>query len=76
MKTLIDGREVESDSEAWRAECEARYVCRMDSQLARFEYIEGLKKKRGEEAAHALEELARAVWKTLPVSSKKNIRRW
>ena len=38
---LIDGTEVASDSEAWRAECEARAVCAMPSKADRIRFMDG-----------------------------------
>ena len=64
--TLIDGTQVDSTSEAWRHECEARAVLAMPNKQARREYIWGwfdphTKRKqrgvadvRGKEAAEAL----------------------
>lgn len=38
---LIDGTEVSSDSEAWRAECEARAVCAMPRKIDRIRFMNG-----------------------------------
>lgn len=38
---LIDGTEVSSDSEAWRAECEARAVCAMPRKADRIRFMDG-----------------------------------
>jgi hypothetical protein len=38
---LIDGTEVDSASEAWRAECEARSILMMPSKAARIRFMEG-----------------------------------
>lgn len=38
---LIDGREVDSASEEWRAETEARAILAMPSRLARIRFMEG-----------------------------------
>jgi len=78
MVTLIDGREVSNHSEEWRAECEARAVCRMGGQwredsesgkrffirprVVRKLYCEAVEKKRGKEAADALRDLVVKVW--------------
>lgn len=74
MPTLIDGSEVASDSEAWRAECEARAVLAMPTKDKRLRYlwgytdpwtqkpVKGVKQMRGEEAAKELEQLIWAVW--------------
>lgn len=76
--TLIDGRKVSSDSEEWRAECEARAVCRMPGYYhedretrrrtwikakgARNQYLMRVQDKRGKEAADQLRELVLHVW--------------
>lgn len=60
--TLIDGRQVSSWSEEWRAECEARHILRMPSVHDRRAYLAGVRTRRGDRAGHALEELVRAVW--------------
>lgn len=60
--TLIDGRQVSSNSEEWRAECEARAVCRLRTRLNRHDYMERVKEKRGEESAEALRQLVLRVW--------------
>ena len=62
MVTLIDGRQVSSYSEDWRAECEARHVLTMPTVLARREYLAAITKRRGEKAGQQLADLVRAVW--------------
>lgn len=61
--TLIDGSEVDSASEAWRAECEARHVLAMPAVEARREYLTGIQKRRGQAAYQALADLVREVWR-------------
>ncbi len=39
--TLIDGTVVDSGSEAWRAECEARAVLDMPTKIKRRDYLNG-----------------------------------
>lgn len=58
--TLIDGTVVPSDSEAWRAECEARGVLRLPGRMRRNAYMHGVEQKRGTEAA---QRLRRDVWR-------------
>lgn len=53
LVTLIDGRQVANTSEEWRAECEARFVCKMRDR-AREQYLESVEAKRGQAAAKAL----------------------
>lgn len=60
--TLIDGRQVDSASEDWRAECEARAVLAMRDIQARREYLAAVSKRRGDNAGNALADLVRAVW--------------
>lgn len=60
--TLIDGREVDSASEPWRQECEARHILAMPSIQARRDYLASIKQRRGDKHHAALAELVRAVW--------------
>ena len=60
--TLIDGRQVDSYSQDWRAECEARQVLAMPDIQARRTYLADISKRRGEVAGQALADLVRAVW--------------
>lgn len=60
--TLIDGREVSNYSEEWRAECEARTVCRMPNRFRRHEYMNKVKERRGDAAYSALWDLVLRVW--------------
>lgn len=53
MPTLIDGREVPSNSEEWRAECEARYVGAMHGPNI-LAYVGVVADRRGQAAADAL----------------------
>lgn len=76
--TLIDGREVSSDSEEWRHECEARAVCKMrgyihtdkatgrrspvSAKSVRHRYMIAVAEKRGQPAADALRDLVLRIW--------------
>ena len=60
--TLIDGTEVDSWSELWRAECEARHVLSMPNIQLRRLYLADVTKRRGDVAGQALADLVRAVW--------------
>lgn len=74
LVTLIDGRQVLSDSEEWRHECEARTILSMPGGLsARRRYLYGtmddkgvlrggVRQKRGEEAVKRLQETMTAIW--------------
>lgn len=58
--TLHDGRTVLSNSEEWRAECEAVWLLKKH-HVKRMETIEQLMRKRGAEAVATLEALMDAV---------------
>lgn len=60
--TLIDGTQVDSHCEAWRAECEARHILAMPSIQMRREYLEAIKRRRGDAHHKMLADLVRAVW--------------
>lgn len=62
MVTLIDGRQVESDSEDWRHECEARYVAAMPMRQQRLDYVAAIESRRGTAEAERLRSTVRAVW--------------
>ena len=64
MVTLFDGTVVSNYSEEWRAECEARTVCRMPRKLDRRLYMQAVEARRGREARDAVESLVRKVWGT------------
>jgi hypothetical protein len=51
--TLADGRKIASNSEEWRAECEARHVLRMN-HTARTEFMTFIEQRRGAAAAESL----------------------
>ena len=53
--TLYDGREVDSASEEWRAECEARTVLAMDL-VKRADFFQLVEAKRGADAVRVLRE--------------------
>lgn len=60
--TLRTGEVVSSASEAWRAECEARHVLAIPGRLARRDYLEGIRKRRGEAGYKYLADLVLAIW--------------
>lgn len=60
--TLIDGRVVDDYSEEWRAECEARSVCKMRTKRERAAYCDRVQARRGFDAASKLIADVRAVW--------------
>lgn len=67
--TLVDGTTVASDSEAWRAECEARRVLMMRTKMQRNSYIYVVehgkdgRRGRGREAADKLRADVMRVWR-------------
>lgn len=60
---LADGREVLSDSEEWRAECEARYILNLPNKPARHEQLDKIEKRRGAAARQALEARVMDLWR-------------
>ena len=60
-KILITGEAVDSASEAWRHECEARMIAELPSTEQRHSYIDVVERRRGAAAAKALRELATAI---------------
>ncbi|WVR18307.1 hypothetical protein y223_00027 [Bordetella phage PY223] len=70
MPVLIDGREVASDSEEWRHECEARHVASQPTQIDRRNYLDDVRARRGDAAAQQLERLARKIYH-MRVQSKR-----
>lgn len=63
MVTLMDGREVQSDSEEWRAECEARYLLNRPTIDERRALLAAIEKRRGKAAREDLEQRALAIWR-------------
>lgn len=59
---LIDGRVVDSWSDEWRLECEARHVLAMPSVQARRDYLAGIQQRRGDKAYQELADLVRVIW--------------
>jgi hypothetical protein len=52
---------LDTSSEAWRFECECRHVLNLQVRGARRQYLDGVKKVRGEAAALRLEDGVRAM---------------
>lgn len=72
--TLIDGTVVDSGSEAWRRECEARAILAMPTKAKRIAYLDGYRtvegrqvtgilQRRGAEAHAELKELMMTIWR-------------
>lgn len=59
--TLIDGRQVDSASEDWRLETEARELLRRNTAERR-EYLATVERKRGEQAAETLKAVFLKLW--------------
>lgn len=59
--TLITGEQVDSASEAWRLETEARELLHWGT-LERREYLATVERKRGPEAAKALNDAFLMLW--------------
>lgn len=63
MQTLIDGRQVDSASEAWRHETEARNIALLPTLAERRAWLEAIEHKRGKPAADALRLTMGEIWK-------------
>lgn len=79
MVALIDGEEVDSASEAWRFECECRYILNLPTLIQRREWLYGrietsrltgktsatggLLQRRGEDAVKIIEAKMMELWK-------------
>lgn len=59
---LLDGREVDSNSEDWRHESEARAIAALPTLEERRAWLESLEKKRGKEAVDRLRATMKALW--------------
>lgn len=59
---LLDGREVDSASEEWRHECEARAIAALPSLAERRAWLEDLERKRGAAAVERLRATMRQLW--------------
>lgn len=60
LVTLVDGQQVPSDSEAWRAECEARAMLAIPHDY-RADVFELIERKRGPDAVRQLKANMREV---------------
>jgi hypothetical protein len=59
---LIDGREVPTDSEEHRHECEARAILRLPTLGQRREWLESIERKRGKKEADRLRQTMGKIW--------------
>ena len=62
---LIDGRQVDSASEDWRLETEARELLRWGT-LERREYLATVERKRGTKACDELKAVFMKLWEARP----------
>ena len=59
---LVDGRQVSSDSEAHRHECEARAIAALPTLAERRAWLAAIAKRRGDPAADRLRATIAAIW--------------
>jgi hypothetical protein len=59
---FVDGTLVDSASEAWRSECEARFVLGMQPKSTRQDFLAAVEKRRGKSAADKLRADVLALW--------------
>lgn len=62
--TLIDGTEVDSASEAWRHECEARAIASLPTLAERRAWLESIERKRGTDEAERLRRTIGKLWES------------
>lgn len=60
--TLLDGRQVDSASEDWRHECEARSIAERPSLAERRMYLGEVEKSRGKAEADRLRATMTKLW--------------
>ena len=63
MVKLIDGRQVDSASDEWRHETEARHIAALPTLADRRAWLETIEHKRGKEAADRLRQTMGEIWK-------------
>lgn len=61
--TLQDGRQVDTYSDDWRIECEARAVASMPTRDARRAHLAGVEKARGKLVADRLRATIMSLWR-------------
>jgi hypothetical protein len=62
LVALLDGTLVDSDSEAWRHETEARAISRLPSLALRRSWLEDIAFKRGNADADRLRQTIAEIW--------------
>ena len=60
---LHDGRKVDSASEEWRQECEARFILGFGNIKERRDWLDAIEKRRGKASTDRLRETIQALWK-------------
>ena len=81
LVTLIDGRQVESNSEDWRHECEARAILNMPTLRARREHLygkpdrfgkdrDGIMQRRGVDEVKRLEQTMLKLWEARKMATR------
>jgi hypothetical protein len=60
--TLLDGRQVDSASEDWRHECEARAVAALPTLIERRMYLDAVELRRGNVEADRLRKTMSELW--------------
>ena len=63
---LISGAVVDSASEEWRHEAEARAIAKLPHLADRRAWLEDIEKKRGKPAADRIRETMKQLWKEKP----------
>lgn len=66
MPTLHDGRQVHTNSEEWRHECEARHIMSLPNADARRDWLDKIERHRGKAEADRLRATVRALWRRRP----------
>lgn len=62
--TLHDGREVDSSSEDFRHECEAKYVLNLGTKEKRIQFLTKIEERRGKPSRTRLEQTVLSIWRT------------
>ena len=71
MPVLHDGTEVSSYSEAWRHECEARWILALPSLEQRRDWLASLEKRRGVAAVDQLKRTMKALHERQPKTQRR-----
>ena len=69
--TLIDGTEVDANSEPWRHECEARMIAMRPTLDERRAYLQSIQDKRGKAEADRLRETMKQLWEQRQKGNKQ-----